>query len=251
MKYLLVLRDRKLLEATPGNGGCVVAKQTDLNLDVIESRFNLFGRLRLTQINADGERLNLMRLLELLGERLRDVPFDLVIASDLDRTRETAEAVATSIELDPAWREMDLGEWENTSFEDPSLLAGMEKLRYLDLEGTAVADLAALADIDGDGALDIVGQDSYSGQSKPWLYRNLRRDLHRPQRVMFPLSYVSASSRGVTCSGAASAAKRQDSPARTRITAARAPVRPGLRIQAICSISRVAPQASTSSGSSA
>lgn len=33
-----------------------------------------------------------------------------------------------------------------------------------------------LVDVDGDGALDIVGQDSYARESKPWLYRNLRRD---------------------------------------------------------------------------
>jgi hypothetical protein len=33
-----------------------------------------------------------------------------------------------------------------------------------------------LVDVDGDGALDIVGQDTYSGESKPWLYRNLQRD---------------------------------------------------------------------------
>lgn len=33
-----------------------------------------------------------------------------------------------------------------------------------------------LVDVDRDGALDIVGQDTYSNQSKPWLYWNLRRD---------------------------------------------------------------------------
>ncbi len=30
-----------------------------------------------------------------------------------------------------------------------------------------------LADVDADGDLDIIGQDSYSSQSRPWLYRNL------------------------------------------------------------------------------
>jgi hypothetical protein len=34
----------------------------------------------------------------------------------------------------------------------------------------------AIGDIDGDRELDIVGQDSYSSESKPWLYRNLRRN---------------------------------------------------------------------------
>ena len=30
-------------------------------------------------------------------------------------------------------------------------------------------------DFDGDGDLDLVGQDSYSRESKPWLYENLLR----------------------------------------------------------------------------
>ena len=33
-----------------------------------------------------------------------------------------------------------------------------------------------LVDVDGDGTLDIVGQDSYARDSKPWLYRNLQGD---------------------------------------------------------------------------
>jgi hypothetical protein len=33
-----------------------------------------------------------------------------------------------------------------------------------------------LIDVDVDAALDIVGQDTHSGDSKPWLYRNLRGD---------------------------------------------------------------------------
>jgi hypothetical protein len=32
-----------------------------------------------------------------------------------------------------------------------------------------------LADVDADGDLDIVGQDAYAGESRPWLYRNLSR----------------------------------------------------------------------------
>jgi probable phosphoglycerate mutase len=67
-----------------------------------------------------------------LGERLRRSEFDLVVSSDLDRTRETAGAVTGRPELDPAWREMDLGEWENRSFDDvaeerPDLLEAIRR----------------------------------------------------------------------------------------------------------------------------
>jgi broad specificity phosphatase PhoE len=46
-----------------------------------------------------------------LGTRLAGVSFDRRICSDLSRTRETAGAIGGEIELDPAWREMDLGAW--------------------------------------------------------------------------------------------------------------------------------------------
>lgn len=58
------------------------------------------------------------RQVELLGERLAGYEFDLAVASDLTRTRQTAQAAGTEVESDPGWREMDLGGWEGRSFED-------------------------------------------------------------------------------------------------------------------------------------
>jgi probable phosphoglycerate mutase len=53
-----------------------------------------------------------------LGARLEGTHFDLVVASDLERAADTARAVSTRVETDPAWREMDLGEWEGRTFEE-------------------------------------------------------------------------------------------------------------------------------------
>lgn len=49
----------------------------------------------------------------LLSERLGDKHFDLVIASDLDRTVETAAALQRPTETDKRWREPFFGGWED------------------------------------------------------------------------------------------------------------------------------------------
>lgn len=46
------------------------------------------------------------------GTRLQQEPFDVVVASDLGRTQQTAEAIGFEYELDPRWRELQLGAWE-------------------------------------------------------------------------------------------------------------------------------------------
>lgn len=48
-----------------------------------------------------------------LGKRLADKKFDLVVASDLDRTVETAAALRRPLETDERWREPFFGEWED------------------------------------------------------------------------------------------------------------------------------------------
>lgn len=54
-----------------------------------------------------------------LAARLAGRDFDLVVASDLARAADTARAVADHrVELDPAWREMDIGAWEGKTFEE-------------------------------------------------------------------------------------------------------------------------------------
>lgn len=53
-----------------------------------------------------------------LAQRLASQSFDLVISSDLQRARETAAAVDPQVEVQHAWREMDLGAWEGQTFEE-------------------------------------------------------------------------------------------------------------------------------------
>ncbi len=53
-----------------------------------------------------------------LAERFRDRSFDLVISSDLQRARDTADALGGKVEEDPEWREIDLGGWEGRTFSE-------------------------------------------------------------------------------------------------------------------------------------
>ena len=46
------------------------------------------------------------------GARLNQEAFDVVVASDLGRTQQTATAIGFEYELDPRWRELQLGAWE-------------------------------------------------------------------------------------------------------------------------------------------
>jgi probable phosphoglycerate mutase len=48
-----------------------------------------------------------------LGERLAEKQFDLVVASDLQRTMDTAAALGRAVEPDPLWREPFFGDWED------------------------------------------------------------------------------------------------------------------------------------------
>ena len=56
-----------------------------------------------------------------LADRLADQRWDLVVSSDLQRARHTAEAVGgrtgNSVRLDAVWRELDLGRWEGLTRE--------------------------------------------------------------------------------------------------------------------------------------
>jgi broad specificity phosphatase PhoE len=47
-----------------------------------------------------------------VGERLAGLPFDLVVSSDLRRTMATAAVAGLAAEVDPGFREMDVGGWE-------------------------------------------------------------------------------------------------------------------------------------------
>lgn len=55
---------------------------------------------------------------EALRRRLNGYQPALVISSDLTRARYTANALGPGAEVDPGWKEMFLGEWEDATFED-------------------------------------------------------------------------------------------------------------------------------------
>ncbi|MFH1330851.1 MAG: histidine phosphatase family protein [Actinomycetota bacterium] len=65
-----------------------------------------------------------------LGERIARTPFDVVVASDLERARATAGGVGLEAAPDPAWREMDIGRWEGLTREEVVARYG-EELRAL------------------------------------------------------------------------------------------------------------------------
>ncbi|MDJ0954915.1 MAG: histidine phosphatase family protein [Acidimicrobiia bacterium] len=54
----------------------------------------------------------------LLARKLNSKHFDLVVASDLDRTVQTAEALERPFETDERWREPDFGKWEDRTTEE-------------------------------------------------------------------------------------------------------------------------------------
>ncbi len=58
------------------------------------------------------------RQVELLAKRLAGREYDLVVSSDLQRARDTGEALGLPVEVDPAWREMNLGAWEGRTFDE-------------------------------------------------------------------------------------------------------------------------------------
>jgi probable phosphoglycerate mutase len=54
----------------------------------------------------------------LLGARLEDVDYDVVVSSDLGRAASTAAAVRSDFATSAAWREPDLGAWEGLTYEE-------------------------------------------------------------------------------------------------------------------------------------
>ncbi len=71
---------------------------------------------------------------------LADEHFDLVISSDLSRAADTAQAARKPIELDPAWREIDVGDWEGMTMEEvverfPEQIAALKERRAFAVGG--------------------------------------------------------------------------------------------------------------------
>lgn len=83
-----------------------------------EAEGNIFRRMH-GQYNSSVTR-NGLRQIEALRERFESVPVDAVYASDLLRTRKTAEAIclpkALPLRPDPRFRELSVGIWEDLPF---------------------------------------------------------------------------------------------------------------------------------------
>lgn len=120
----------------------------------------------------------------LLGKRLAGADFELVVSSDLERARETAAAVGAPVEVDPVWRELDLGGWEGRTFEEvaaahPDLLGAIRRGEAIAFGGTGetigefeervVSAFDALAARVGEGDVVVVTHggviDSIAGRS--------------------------------------------------------------------------------------
>lgn len=76
-----------------------------------------------------------------VGERLRNHTFDLVVASDMERAVETAEALDLRFASDPAWREMDVGGWDGLTNEQIGVefadeLAALRRGEHVPLGGS-------------------------------------------------------------------------------------------------------------------
>jgi broad specificity phosphatase PhoE len=54
---------------------------------------------------------------EALSWALEGGRYDVVLSSDLSRAANTAKAAGTDVEHDPAWREIDVGEWEGLTMD--------------------------------------------------------------------------------------------------------------------------------------
>jgi len=106
-----------------------------------------------------------------LGARLADHHFDLVVASDLDRTVQTAAALDREFVTDKRWREPFFGSWEDLttaeimnqpgdglrsllSGEDVALGGGERLSEVLDRARDALDDL--VSKVDGEGSVAVI-----------------------------------------------------------------------------------------------
>ncbi len=106
-----------------------------------------------------------------LGKRISGAPFDVVVASDLDRTLDTAASAGHPAEPSPEWREMDIGGWEGKTVEEvekhhPDLLHAIRRGEAVAYGGTGeridefedriMASVGRLVERVGEGAALVV-----------------------------------------------------------------------------------------------
>ncbi|MDH3202442.1 MAG: histidine phosphatase family protein [Myxococcales bacterium] len=75
-----------------------------------------------------------------LERALAEERYDFVISSDLRRAADTARAAGGRLELDPAWREIDVGDWEGMTMEEvverfPEQIAALKERRAFAVGG--------------------------------------------------------------------------------------------------------------------
>lgn len=75
-----------------------------------------------------------------LKHALADEEYDLVVSSDLSRAADTAQSARGPLELDPAWREIDVGDWEGMTMEQvverfPEQIAALKERRTFAVGG--------------------------------------------------------------------------------------------------------------------
>lgn len=105
-----------------------------------------------------------------LAPRLADREFDVVVASDLARTQQTAElAGQPPHRLEKSWREMDLGAWEGRTFAEvaerhPNLLEAIRRGEAVSFgeTGETIAEFEARSLDSFDRLVDELGEDGHA-----------------------------------------------------------------------------------------
>ena len=77
---------------------------------------------------------------EALSKKLGEESFDIVLSSDLQRTKSTAQAAGVQPELDPQWREIDVGQWDGLTMEQvlkqfPDQLTALQQRKTIAIGG--------------------------------------------------------------------------------------------------------------------
>ena len=121
---------------------------------------------RVWQGHANGELSETGRVqAKAAGARINPDDFDVVVASDLERTVHTAELLGVPFELDPAWREIDTGNWSGRSYDEvaaaePEAFAAMLRGEEVRLGGAETfGDLAERVTVAFDRLAERVGED--------------------------------------------------------------------------------------------
>lgn len=85
--------------------------------------------------------------LKRLAERIADRRYDLVVASDLERTVTSVEALRVPFETDAEWREIDIGDWEGFTRSQVAAMFGESKSALAVDHATAMGGAESFLDL--------------------------------------------------------------------------------------------------------